>query len=124
VARSGWRQDRRAAARLRLAIRIRIPNLATVPARPAATNTAAWNQMTAGLITDRLNALQAAAIAPIPAASATAPTASALTSSQPPAASASLGWAPLRRRRPLGTTAKTTDVPRADLPGGRRPGVQ
>jgi len=98
------------------------PNLATVPARPAATNTAAWNQMTAGLITDRLNALQAAAIAPIPAASATAPTASALTSSQPPAASASLvGATPPPAA--AGTTAKppTSLGPTSQGPTSRGP---
>jgi len=43
------------------------PNLATVPARPAKPNTAEWNQMTARLITDRIRADQAAAVAPIPA---------------------------------------------------------
>jgi outer membrane protein OmpA-like peptidoglycan-associated protein len=42
------------------------PNLATVPPRPAKPNTSEWNQMTAGLATDRLKALQTAAIAPIP----------------------------------------------------------
>lgn len=43
------------------------PNLATVPAKPPPPNTAAWNEMTAGLITDRIKADQAAALAPIPA---------------------------------------------------------
>lgn len=42
------------------------PNLATVPAKPAKPDTAAWNRMTAGLITDRINAREAAALAPIP----------------------------------------------------------
>lgn len=46
------------------------PNLATVPPKPPAPNTAQWSQMTAGLMTDRLKAAQAAAIAPIPPATA------------------------------------------------------
>jgi outer membrane protein OmpA-like peptidoglycan-associated protein len=45
------------------------PNLATVPPKPAHPDTAGWNQMTAGLITDRIKADQAAALAPIPPAS-------------------------------------------------------
>lgn len=49
------------------------PNLATVPPKPPRPDSAAWNQMTAGLITDRIKADQAAALAPIPAASTPPP---------------------------------------------------
>jgi outer membrane protein OmpA-like peptidoglycan-associated protein len=42
------------------------PNLATVPPKPAAADAATWNRMTAGLITDRIKADEAAALAPIP----------------------------------------------------------
>jgi outer membrane protein OmpA-like peptidoglycan-associated protein len=48
------------------------PNLATVPPKPPATDVAEWNRMTARLMTDRVNARQAAALAPIPPATATA----------------------------------------------------
>jgi outer membrane protein OmpA-like peptidoglycan-associated protein len=43
------------------------PNLATVPPKPPPADVGAWNRMTAGLMTDRVNARQAAALAPIPA---------------------------------------------------------
>ena len=43
------------------------PNLASVPARPAAADTAEWNRRTTGLVTDRIRADQSAALAPIPA---------------------------------------------------------
>jgi outer membrane protein OmpA-like peptidoglycan-associated protein len=46
------------------------PNLSTIPPKPAAANTAEWNKRTTGLISDRLKADQAAAVAPIPAATA------------------------------------------------------
>lgn len=42
------------------------PSLATVPARPARPDPAAMSQMTAGLISDRIAANHAAALAPIP----------------------------------------------------------
>jgi outer membrane protein OmpA-like peptidoglycan-associated protein len=42
------------------------PNLATVPPKPPAANTAEWNQRTTGLTTDRIKADQTAALAPIP----------------------------------------------------------
>ena len=49
------------------------PNLATVPAKPAPADAAAWNRVTAGLITDRINAREAAALAPIPGPASGAP---------------------------------------------------
>jgi outer membrane protein OmpA-like peptidoglycan-associated protein len=49
------------------------PNLATVPAKPAPADAAAWNKITAGLMTDRVNARQAAALAPIPTTASAAP---------------------------------------------------
>jgi outer membrane protein OmpA-like peptidoglycan-associated protein len=49
------------------------PNLATVPPKPPPIDTASWNRTTAGLITDRINARQAAAVAPIPTAAASTP---------------------------------------------------
>jgi outer membrane protein OmpA-like peptidoglycan-associated protein len=49
---------------------LQYPNLATVPPRPASTDASAWNRITAGLITDRINAREAAALAPIPPATA------------------------------------------------------
>jgi outer membrane protein OmpA-like peptidoglycan-associated protein len=68
------------------------PNLATVPPKPAVTGAAVWNDMTAGLVTDRINALQAAALAPIPAAASPAAPArsSAATTQPPPGASVAL----------------------------------
>jgi outer membrane protein OmpA-like peptidoglycan-associated protein len=51
------------------------PNLATVPAKPPPANIAEWNQMTAGLINDRIKADQAAALAPIQPAASGAPAA-------------------------------------------------
>jgi outer membrane protein OmpA-like peptidoglycan-associated protein len=64
------------------------PNLATVPPKPPGADVAAWNRMTAGLMTDRVNARQAAALAPIPAPiPPPAPAAHAATAkgTQPPA---------------------------------------
>ena len=49
------------------------PNLATVPAKPAQADAAAWNKITAGLMTDRVNANQAAALAPIPTTASVPP---------------------------------------------------
>jgi outer membrane protein OmpA-like peptidoglycan-associated protein len=77
------------------------PNLASVPAKPPPANTAEWNQRTTGLITDRIKADQAAALAPIPAP-ASGPAASvtfgadrqAQPKGQEPAASAALTAAP------------------------------
>jgi outer membrane protein OmpA-like peptidoglycan-associated protein len=71
------------------------PNLATVPAKPAAPNTAEWNKRTTGLVTDRINADQTAALAPIPAPAATAKSsgaglASPAAPNQEPVASAAL----------------------------------
>ncbi len=54
------------------------PNLAAVPARPARPDPAAMSQMTAGLISDRIAANHAAALAPIPDPAAR------VTSSPPP----------------------------------------
>jgi outer membrane protein OmpA-like peptidoglycan-associated protein len=70
------------------------PNLATVPAKPASANTAEWNQRTTGLITDRINADQTAALAPIPAPAAASRSSgtgqTAAAPNQEPAASAAL----------------------------------
>jgi len=42
------------------------PSLATVPPKPQPVDSAAWNRRTAGLMTDRVAAREAAALAPIP----------------------------------------------------------
>jgi outer membrane protein OmpA-like peptidoglycan-associated protein len=47
------------------------PNLATVPAKPDSPNAKEWNERTTGLVTDRIKADQAAALAPIPAPATT-----------------------------------------------------
>src|SRR5271165_1784750 len=71
------------------------PNLATVPPRPPRPNTAEWNQMTAGLITDRIRADQAAALAPIPSSTPRAAAPVARAPSQDSGANAALvGAAP------------------------------
>ncbi len=74
------------------------PNLATVPPKPPSANTTAWNQMTAALMTDQVNARQAAALAPIPPATAAPPPArgqpSAAPSAQPAASAALVGASP------------------------------
>jgi hypothetical protein len=69
------------------------PNLATVPPKPAPVDAAAWNRRTAGLMTDRVAAREAAALAPIPAAT--------------PAASSGLPGAP----PPRPTLSGPTSVP-------------
>jgi outer membrane protein OmpA-like peptidoglycan-associated protein len=115
------------------------PNLATVPAKPPAPNAAEWSQRTAGLVTDRIEADQAAALAPIPTptpASASpgksAPPGTGLPSptapGQEPAASASLvGVTPPQSGNAAGpsnaTTGQTTNAQsganvRGSAPGG------
>ncbi|MGD0432854.1 MAG: OmpA family protein [Acetobacteraceae bacterium] len=100
------------------------PNLATVPPKPATASTAAWTQMTAGLTTDRLNALQAAALAPIPTGSPPAP--SSATLAAPPGAGASQG-APAASASLAGVTAPpaasgTAPNPQVS-PGSKAPGA-
>jgi len=63
------------------------PNLATVPPKPAPVDTAGWDRTTAGLMTDRINARETAALNPIPAAGSTPPA--------PPPPGAALGGAAL-----------------------------
>ena len=105
------------------------PNLATVPPRPPRADTTRWNEMTAGLITDRIKAEQAAALAPIPDASS-GPAASSgpvqpppqvqeqgasatmVAASPPPAASAN-EWKP-----PNASAAGTAMGPTATLAPG------
>ncbi len=59
------------------------PKLSTVPPKPAPTDVAAWNRMTAGLLTDRINAREAAALAPIPPPASGSPTAAPASSGRP-----------------------------------------
>jgi len=66
------------------------PNLATIPPKPAAIDTAAWNRMTAGLLTDRINARQAAALTPIPAPGPASGQVQPAPGAQQPGASAAL----------------------------------
>jgi len=76
------------------------PNLATVPAKPAAANTAEWNRRTTGLVTDRINADQTAALAPIPApasasrSSGTGPQSPTAPNQEPAASAALVGVTP------------------------------
>ena len=97
------------------------PNLATVPTKPAAANTAEWNKRTTDLITDRIQADQAAALAPIPppvAASASPKTGlpPPTAPNQEPAASAALvGVTPPQPGNGSGasnTTGQTATAPR------------
>ena len=98
------------------------PNLATVPAKPAAPNATEWNQRTAGLVSDRIEADQAAALAPIPppATTAAASRAAGLQSPaapvQEPVASAALvGVTPSQPGNPAApsnTNAGQTATPR------------
>jgi outer membrane protein OmpA-like peptidoglycan-associated protein len=60
------------------------PNLATIPPKPPAADTVAWNRLTAGLTSDRIAASQAAALAPIPAPSSHAPAAPLFGAGAPP----------------------------------------
>ena len=110
------------------------PNLATIPPKPAKINVAVWNQMTAGLITDRLKARDAAAIAPIPPPSAAVSSSSLPGPGQPqapqPGASASLVAAstppvaapPAPRAAPVPSAPATATVPApAATPGPTPP---
>jgi outer membrane protein OmpA-like peptidoglycan-associated protein len=102
------------------------PNLATVPAKPAVPNTAEWNKRTTGLVTDRIKADQAAALAPIPAVAATPGQQSPTPPGQEPAASAALvGVTPPPPANgptaPNGVTGKAP--PTAAVPGSAAPGA-
>jgi outer membrane protein OmpA-like peptidoglycan-associated protein len=107
------------------------PNLATVPAKPAAPNTAEWNQRTTGLVTDRIKADQAAALAPIPTSVAgSTPSGTGLPSpaapGQEPAASAALvGVTPPQSASgpgaPNTVTGQTGNAPRASGPRASLP---
>jgi len=101
------------------------PNLATVPAKPAAANTTTWTQMTAGLTTDRLNALQAAALAPIPTSPAPAPTSpTPIVGQQEPGASASLvGASPSQAAPTQSATPKARPPQAGQSPGQSQAGT-
>jgi outer membrane protein OmpA-like peptidoglycan-associated protein len=104
------------------------PNLSTVPAKPPAANAAMWNKMTAGLITDRIRADQAAALAPIatPATRASAPISSnAQPQSQEPGASAAFMGTEPPRVAPAGPpVTKRSGVPATALSGQVGAGAQ
>jgi outer membrane protein OmpA-like peptidoglycan-associated protein len=120
------------------------PNLATVPARPPQASTAEWNQRTAGLVTDRIKADQAAALAPIPGAPTASTTAgtglpstglpstglpSPAAPGQQPAASAALVGvtppqvAPSRGPMPAGTSGSNGTAAGPPAPTNAAPGT-
>jgi outer membrane protein OmpA-like peptidoglycan-associated protein len=107
------------------------PNLATVPPAPAKPDAAAWNRVTAGLITDRINAREAAALAPIPAAAPGRPASPPFDPGQHPqaGASAALTAASPPPAAPPGTSpapAHATAAPpssNADVPAPGSPTV-
>ncbi len=97
------------------------PNLSTVPARPPAANAARWNKMTAALITDRIRADQAAALAPIAPPASKAPTPGSSNTqprSQDPGASAAFMGTEPPRAAPGGPPAtKRSGAPAPTLSG-------
>jgi outer membrane protein OmpA-like peptidoglycan-associated protein len=93
------------------------PNLATVPHAPAKPDTAAWNRMTAGLITDRINAREAAALAPIPPASSGPPARASLSG---PSALSPLDSGPPRGADQPASAALTGATPPPAAPGKAR----
>jgi outer membrane protein OmpA-like peptidoglycan-associated protein len=82
------------------------PNLSTVPPKPAKPDNAVWNRMTAGLITDRTRAKEAAALAPIPTAMSAPPAPAPLDIGQPRATSPGASAALVGASPPVATAGK------------------
>jgi outer membrane protein OmpA-like peptidoglycan-associated protein len=114
------------------------PNLATVPPRPPPVDTAGWNRTTAGLITDRINARETAALNPIPTAASTPPaplpygatqggTASdssagaSLVGAAPSAGGKAGALTPTSAARGVPTASRSTGGPDVGFPGGSAP---
>ena len=95
------------------------PTLASVPPKPPAANAAEWNQMTTGLITDRIKADQAAALAPIPAASARTPAAVPFAAG----GSASGQSQPSQGQEPGASAALVASTPPPAVPTARQPAL-
>jgi outer membrane protein OmpA-like peptidoglycan-associated protein len=101
------------------------PNLATVPPSPAKADAAAWNRMTTGLITDRINANQAAALAPIVVQPPLAPVPGQVSATPPEAGiSAALegaSTAPANGPKPSNAVSPAAPRPTGAPPGPSRP---
>jgi outer membrane protein OmpA-like peptidoglycan-associated protein len=105
------------------------PNLASVPTKPKPADVAAWQRMTAGLMSDRLTAHEAAALAPIPPLSpmATSNGSPGGRDHGPSAGAALVGISPEKKTSQPAPTAiastpsATTTQPPTPPPSGRAP---
>jgi outer membrane protein OmpA-like peptidoglycan-associated protein len=88
------------------------PNLASVPSKPKPADAAAWQRMTAGLMSDRLSAHEAAALAPIsPPSPAANTTGSPGGGSQSRSASAALAGTSPGTKTPEPSPPTSASVP-------------